>query len=688
MKMTNTESTLVAVGDTATTMTSRVANDGAIQVMGLLVNLYADPIGAVIREYVANGVDATKAAGSTNPVNIKTPTRLDPLLVVTDHGTGMTMQELEHTYLTFAASTKRDNNDQVGGLGVGAKSAWAIAESFQISTIKNGRLTVVRASKNLEHQVLVAEQPTTEPNGTTVSVPVEYNAVAWDKKIAQVATAHNPGTVTVDGQKVDSIAGGLNQIGPVIAANVTSNRWGHYYMVRSGGTLFGVPDEINKIIERVVDLEGCVINLPIGSFDHTPSRESLRFTPRSAEAVKDALDQYKVAYADVELKINELSKTNISEAVKLRANTVGAVGNYTVLPINKVFKVPGSSNSWVSHRRWMKVGDTKSETHVIDTIGALQIDKELKQTIMVTGVPAGRQLRTFAKYIKDNHHSISRVIPLYEGMTGINLAVVEGTTSSMTPTGQIVKVDPTMLQPGNVYTWDAWREATAPTVTGSRGPNSGYTCYVVNVDGTAPMQTELSAKDILNFNLPVWFVEGDDKPEVMRVASVGIQLGRRQVGPLLRNIPTAIPVSVWHRKCHAKVTATWTDTVRTGLMARHMGRDVLVAASKAHNLRVSAGALTFAVLAEAAAIQDASAALTQDQIDAFESIFKSSYEVRQEFEPFRKAVSVVSDQINRAWPLTGRIYGRIHDNDVVEYLTQLNPKELTPISAGSFPVAV
>ena len=103
------------------TMRSTVSSNGAARIASMVVNMYADPVSAVTREYIANAVDATTAAGTKSPVEVTVPTLMTPTLVVKDHGTGMDAETLENAFLAFAESTKGDTNDQVGGLGVGAK---------------------------------------------------------------------------------------------------------------------------------------------------------------------------------------------------------------------------------------------------------------------------------------------------------------------------------------------------------------------------------------------------------------------------------------------------------------------------------------------------------------------------------------------------------------------------------------
>ena len=126
MRISPIESTLVA-NTNLPTMTSRVNAEGARRLQEMVVNLYSDPKLAVVREAVSNACDSTRRAGSNIPVDVIAPSLLEPNLVVTDRGTGMSMAEVEDHFLAFASSSKRDTDDEIGGLGVGAKSPWAIS---------------------------------------------------------------------------------------------------------------------------------------------------------------------------------------------------------------------------------------------------------------------------------------------------------------------------------------------------------------------------------------------------------------------------------------------------------------------------------------------------------------------------------------------------------------------------------
>ena len=137
---------------------------------------------------------------------------------------------------------------------VGAKSAWALSESFLVDTVKAGRRTMVRAARNLEHQVLLVGEASDLPDGTTICVPVEVSghAEAWTRAVLEVAGAHDPGVVLVDGAAVESLAGGMSWIGPVSCRRLDRPDRSAV-MVRSGGTLFS---SVTEVTRRVLEGTG------------------------------------------------------------------------------------------------------------------------------------------------------------------------------------------------------------------------------------------------------------------------------------------------------------------------------------------------------------------------------------------------------------------------------------------------
>lgn len=561
MRIAEPVSTLVPTGVELPTMTSRVDPEGARRMMEMLVNLYADRRLAVVREYVSNAVDASRAAGSQYPVEVTTPTLLDPNFVVTDRGTGMSLVEVEATFLAFAASSKRDSDDLIGGLGVGAKSAWALSESFLVDTVKDGRRTTVRAASNLEHQVMVAGEPSDLPNGTTIIVPVAVGqeSEAWQRVVQEVATAHDPGTVVVDGKPVDSIGGGPEWIGPVACRRILrSDR--STVVVRSGGTLFSsVPDITDRVLEST-GLFACVVELPIGSFDHTPSRESIIATDRTRAAVDAAVAEFTVQFEKLAKRIAALAETDAGAATTLRADTLGSVGRTQMLPIPFRFGFPAGCQEWTvggssGRNRWERTGSGRDAT-----FEAVSATGELNSTLIVSDVPAGRVISRFAKFLAREHPRVRRVIALSAGQATVPLTVFGYGGGSTSQTWQIGPADV-----GVHYTFERWCAVLAAGRC-QRRTDSGYECVVISADGALPTVETLTAVEVGARGLPVNYVEGD-RPSMSASggpASVTVYLGRRKSGPLLAEAPHAMGREEWAEARFKEATVQWSRTQALG----------------------------------------------------------------------------------------------------------------------------
>lgn len=560
MRVVEPVSTLVSTATALPVVTSRVDPEGARRMMEMLVNLYADRRLAVAREYVSNAVDATRAAGSGEPVSVTTPTLIEPNLVVTDRGTGMSLSEVEETFLAFAASSKRDSNELVGGLGVGAKSAWTLAESFLVDTVKGGCRTIVRAARNLEHQVLLADAPSDLADGTTIIVPVEVaaDAQAWHRVVGEVACAHDAGAVLVDGEPVDSLAGGPNWVGPVCFRRVERPDRG-VVVVRSGGTLFAsVPEVSTRVLDGIGHVSGCVIELPIGSFDHTPSRESVIASARTLAAVDAALVRYRGAYDALAQRITELAARDVAGAVALRADTLAGVGGAAMLPIPLRVRVPAGIEEWVVRRgrgrtRWERVADAGD-----DVIDAVSVPVEMSHTLVVSGVPGGRVLSRFATFVAKEHPLVRRVVALPEGRSALALEVV---VAGREPSGQTWEISADSEGLGARYRYERWRAALAAGRS-VHGPVTGYDCDICERDGAAAGAAMLSGPQIAALGLPVVYV-GDKRPYRSwggQRASVTVYLGKRKSGPLLAAVPQAMTSSVWLERRFATETAGWSQT--------------------------------------------------------------------------------------------------------------------------------
>jgi hypothetical protein len=145
-------------------------------VMDLLSKLYQYPKRTLVQEYLCNARDASREVGQNRRVQVWAPTSADPTFKVRDYGPGLSPDRMVNVFLQYGASTKRDDNSQTGGFGIGAKSAWAYTDSFVVESFHNGVRYAWVCYKDEEGGAvadLSAEEPTDEPNGVLVQIAVD-----------------------------------------------------------------------------------------------------------------------------------------------------------------------------------------------------------------------------------------------------------------------------------------------------------------------------------------------------------------------------------------------------------------------------------------------------------------------------------------------------------------------------------
>ena len=102
-------------------------------------NLYSNPIGSFVRELVSNGVDANRANNSAELVKVNIYKEGNTwYFQVKDEGKGMTPEHFTNVYMRWFNSDKRDNNEDIGGWGIGSKSPLSYKETYELTTVADG----------------------------------------------------------------------------------------------------------------------------------------------------------------------------------------------------------------------------------------------------------------------------------------------------------------------------------------------------------------------------------------------------------------------------------------------------------------------------------------------------------------------------------------------------------------------
>lgn len=105
-------------------------------IMNLLRNnIYSDPISSIVREYYSNAIDAQVRINNSEPIEIDI-NLIDNkyVLSIRDFGGSMDKERIEDTYSKMGKSDKRNTNAEIGGWGLGCKSALSYTDHFYIET--------------------------------------------------------------------------------------------------------------------------------------------------------------------------------------------------------------------------------------------------------------------------------------------------------------------------------------------------------------------------------------------------------------------------------------------------------------------------------------------------------------------------------------------------------------------------
>lgn len=255
---------------------------------------YANKPLAIMRELVANGIDAHKSAGRADrPVEVVLPTPLEPACRIRDFGTGMPHSFVMNEFMQYTnGSTKDDNDDAIGGFGIGSKSPFAYVDQYSLRVVHEGVLSVYTMFKNTDGIPAVGLQgqtTTDEPNGVEVSFPVEDADMQTFADAAQEAlqyfmpmplvtngTLKSPDyTYTGNGWALRPKAGPIG----VIMGGV------RYPTI---STSFGWDLRNDKKLSALLDY-GIDLTLPIGSCGVAMSREQLSYVDKTTTSVHEAL---------------------------------------------------------------------------------------------------------------------------------------------------------------------------------------------------------------------------------------------------------------------------------------------------------------------------------------------------------------------------------------------------------------
>lgn len=417
------------------TVKMSVENDSMPFIIKSLTDMYSNPVLALSREYISNAYDAVVARmGSRSsfgtvldtPIEVTLPSSLNPNFVIRDYGVGMDRNVLAKVFPKYGASTKRGNNTEIGGFGLGAKSALAVVANFTVVSIKDGKKNtgiVQKGSDGVGEISFLPEIATDEPSGTTITItlpkPGELNTVFRDSSLL-LGFPH--GSILLNGKMHENSVYNSDlytQVGEdgwvqnslldwEKSQNDNYRNWGNRnvktvvvgpisYHVKSSDLFSN--DGFNADMSKVFDAASnySVLNLPIGSVDFTPARENLIFSDRTIKTILDASSRHSKAVQDF-----------VQESISKAPNKMEAARRADMLRMNgftldwtyKGEKIPKllMSALWVDGKdTWL--ADRASKVTPQQVV-AKNMTFSTSRTVVVTGVETAEKAKVLNRLRK------------------------------------------------------------------------------------------------------------------------------------------------------------------------------------------------------------------------------------------------------------------------------------------------
>lgn len=303
----------------------------AVLMMILSQGLYSDPIGSLVRELTTNALDSHIEAKNTEPIIVSLKREEgNYVFSVQDFGVGLSPERVENIFTKYAASTKRESNDQYGAFGLGSKSPLAYRDNFYIISRHEGteyKYMMFKGDEGTKLSLLDMNE-TTEKNGVTIKVPLK----AWND-FQQFINKIRQQLSYFEGVYFD-IEGGFNNDFKI----VKSDNWKYSEMCNDTKMHICLDNVYYPIDWSKLEIDA--ISVPIGlnfsvtdGLMPTPNRENVIYNPAVKQLVKDKISAVLDGFIDTYNKTTECE--TFQEAMKLHFNEGKVkISEHTALEVN------------------------------------------------------------------------------------------------------------------------------------------------------------------------------------------------------------------------------------------------------------------------------------------------------------------------------------------------------------------
>ena len=282
----------------------------------LTSNLYSNPLESFLRETISNAYDSHVEAGTDEHILllIQETGYKNYTISIRDYGVGISPERFEKIYRNIGSSTKRESNDYIGMFGIGRFSCLSCADVANITSYYKGKKYSYLMYKNGGGINIdkISEIEGDFKEGLEVSIRKFVSS--WDiwrgsiNHLCLFEKLH----ISYEGSDsyMRNLVTSFNNRTIVHFNNFSSCSLlpTNYNYFKVGNVLYDMKTEdYNKGLKTI---NGLIIDLPIGSVDITPNRESLQYTERTNEVISQKM-------SDVVRELQTIVNNNIKGDITL-----------------------------------------------------------------------------------------------------------------------------------------------------------------------------------------------------------------------------------------------------------------------------------------------------------------------------------------------------------------------------------
>ena len=562
--------------------TSTIEAEALGHIFNQLSTLYAQPEKSVLREYITNGIDSHIESGTTRPVRVTLPTMNDPKLVVRDFGAGLDDVDFQKVFFSYGSSTKRNTNDQVGSLGLGAKSAFSIADTWTVTSIRGGRRWTVVSAKNGEGvptQRIIADgvpverdsdDPDSTADGITVTIPMnrERLGYAWSEAATDLGTWLPKGSVEFVGLSVKHWSERPDQytsIGSVIRHSGYTGYQRENLRALMGGVVYNIKPEAahritaaamnalamefpslgREIVEPMISaVSQSVVEVPMGSVTFVPSREDMKDNEDNRTVVSEAI------IASMRPTVKAVSAlSSVPVATRLR-ETLATAYRWGI-SVQKLATAAGISNETTVYPYMGK----DVESAAMSLVGLIPTSSSRYNSsarrVLVTDVPKGTPLPNNRIYARHTSAHLYTTVGSDTGNKFLDAFLAAGFSAEPSEFFEaVVSGDTDYTGDAKVFSFEEYRTEAREIARSTRGPRSSSAGQVLTSTyggGNDPTVATMPLEDIEDHaadnGAEVVLVEESyvpsftaDRVKHLKMPVVFIHQGRRKAETILKAV--------------------------------------------------------------------------------------------------------------------------------------------------------